>query len=284
MTPQDALRAAGQHHGLVLLDGGPCPGGEIGARYAQGARGETYVYKCLDQHSLDWATEMVGRVERLRANGYPASRYLAPLELDGSVVLLQEKAEGGWSDLVDDRCLERVLSISDRQAGLGTPGTGWSDFIASTLTEGADGYCLHDTLFDYGGEAKTILEWVRAVGHEGTVLPQNDLVHFDFHHRNILQADGADFTIIDLEGCQPGDRAFDLVAFSLWLDNAQAPRFAEQAVWEKAANITEPAHLRAYVAHMVLRRVDWTIRLHPTEVEQSLSVSRRFIDRVEAAS
>lgn len=36
----------------------------------------------------------------------------------------------------------------------------------------------------------------------------------------------------------------------------------------------------AYVAHMALRRLDWTVRHHPDELDRVMAVSLRYIGRV----
>ena len=190
---------------------------------------------------MAWATAVVECIERLRANGYPAPRYLAPFDLDGSVVLVQERARGQWSDDVDSSLVTKLLSVNDLQAGLGQPGSDWRDYIVMTLTEGADGYCLHQTLRDGGSETASVLDWIRSVGHSVNKLPQGDLVHLDFHHRNVLQADNGTIAVVDLEGCQSGDRAFDLVTLGIYLDDARTPPSSEPAVWARAVQLASPA-------------------------------------------
>jgi hypothetical protein len=280
LTLHAVLRELQARYGLALIDEGPCPGGEVGARYARGQRGEQFVYKWLEGHTLAWATTVVDGVTRLRANGYPATRYLRPFDLDSFVVLVQERAPGQWSDQVDELTIAAVLAAHDRQAGLGWDGTSWHDYIVMTLTEGAEGYCLHQTLRDAGGECGAILDWVRSVGRSVGHLHQGDLVHLDLHHRNVLQDGSGGITIIDLEGVQPGDRAFDLVTFGIYLDYSDARSEAEEQIFDRAATLTAVDDLRAYVAHMALRRLDWTLRFHPDDLEAALRAVRRAMARV----
>jgi aminoglycoside phosphotransferase (APT) family kinase protein len=151
-----------------------------------------------------------------------------------------------------------------------------------TLTEGANGYCLHRSLREQGGEVADILGWVQAVGRAIGPLPQADLVHLDFHHRNLLRTADGGLTVVDMEGCQPGDRAFDLVTFCFGMSHAEAPVGVEEPLWLRAIELTSSENVRAYVAHMALRLLDWTIRLHPApELHRLLPVVRRFIDRVQ---
>jgi hypothetical protein len=133
VTPEEALAAAAARHGVVLRDEGPCPGGEVGARYGRSDDGSAFVYKVFEGRDRAWAQAVVEGVHQLRGAGYPAARYLDPLELDGGFVLLQERVDGVWRDVVDADLITRVLAANDRQVGLGQPGRGWGDFIAMTL-------------------------------------------------------------------------------------------------------------------------------------------------------
>jgi hypothetical protein len=284
MTPQEILGLVAQRHGVVLRDEGPCPGGEVGARYASGAGGERFVYKWFEREDLAWAERVVTRVARLRSAGYPAPRYLDPFPIDDDVVVLvQEQAPGAWSDDLSAARVDQLLAINERQVGLGEPGSSWGDFMAQTLCEGADGYCLHDTLRREGGTTARILEWVQEVGRELVPLPQGDLVHLDFHHRNVLWDRAGDVTVIDLEGCQPGERAFDLVTLAIFLDAAEVPNL-DTPVWTLLEALTTPERLRAYVAHMVLRRLDWTLRFHPDQLDRSTAAAASAMRRVDPAS
>ena len=77
-----------------------------------------------------------------------------------------------------------------------------------------------------------------------------------------------------------GRRAFDLVTFSFGLSEAFTEPGVEQRIWNRAQEIASDDSLRAYVAHMSLRRVDWTIRHHPEDLDKVLSHSERFVRKV----
>jgi hypothetical protein len=283
VTPEAALAAVAERFGVSLTDGGPCPGGEVGARFALGAGGEAYVYKCVDgADGSTWARQMVDRVALLRDRGYPAPRPMAPFDIGDAVVLVQDRVAGSWSDAVDGDLVEKVLALNDAQAGLGSSsGSEWSDLIVSSLREGADGYCRHDSLRGQGGEVARLLGWVESVGRSVRGLPQGDLTHFDFHHRNILRTPDGDLTVVDWEGIRPGDRAFDLVTFCFGMSHALGPDGVMDPLWERANELASPDALVAYVAHMALRRVDWTLRHHGAhEMARLLPVVRSYVARV----
>jgi aminoglycoside phosphotransferase (APT) family kinase protein len=84
--------------------------------------------------------------------------------------------------------------------------------------------------------------------------------------------------VIDWEGSRPGDRAFDLVTFCFGFTQARATRTGlEERVWERACAATGSDALAAYVAHMALLRLDWSIRHHPDEVEALIDLVDRYM-------
>jgi len=256
----------------------------VGAHNAVNRDGRRLVFKWSeDPVRLADLARAADRVERLRGKGYPAPRYYAPMPFDGGVAIFQDAVDGAWSDDVDDGLVDAILALNDLQAGEADEPETWRDYIAWTLTEGANGYCLHDTLEDYSVETRGILGWVRDVGRSLGDLPAEDLVHLDFHHQNILRAGGRLSAVIDWEGCTPGDRAFDLVTFSFGFTHARAALGAEERLWRRVEEMASVDRLAAYVAHMSLRRLDWAIRHHAArDVDRLLAVvaeRRRRLER-----
>src|SRR6266508_1691205 len=109
-----------------------------------------------------------------------------------------------------------------------------------------------------------------ALGDVSGRLPEGDLVHIDFHHRNMLREGDELVAVVDWEGCRPGDRAFDLVTFCFGMTDAIPADGVATRVWDHASQLASTEALAAYVAHMALRRVDWSIRHHPDEVDRVL--------------
>jgi hypothetical protein len=270
-----ALREA---TGAAFTIEGRCPGGEVGAYFARREDGIRVVLKWVeDPESMPALEAMVRRVERLRIKGYPAPHYHEPVAFAGGVALLQERVQGAWSDDIDEPLIVAALGCNDLQAGEGKASSSWHDFVAGTLVDGADGYCLHAPLAAFSARTRAALKWIERVGRELPALPADDLVHVDFHHRNLLRTRGALAAIVDCEGMRPGDRAFDLVTFCFGFTHARGAAGLDELVWRRAATLSTPEHLEAYVAHMALRRLDWTIRHHaPAEVTTVLDVVERL--------
>lgn len=248
-----ALDEVAERHGLVLVDEGPCAGGEVGARFARTADGRRLVYKVTGD------VPPVATLDRLRDAGHPLPRHLPPLRVDGGTFVAQEALDGADRDTVTHRLLDRLLDCNDRQAGHAPPGTeSWADFLLRTLTEGADGRCLHEPLRRHSDRTRRLLAWCRDV--DVPPLPDDDLVHLDFHHRNVLRdAEDKLVAVVDWEGARGGDRRFDLVTLAFGATLAVCEPGVEARLL--AAAMPEP-----YVAHMALRLVSWAILRHSEDV------------------
>jgi aminoglycoside phosphotransferase (APT) family kinase protein len=138
---------------------------------------------------------------------------------------------------------------------------------------------LHQPLRDYDRRTAALLATIRATGETVGDLPSTDVVHIDFQHRNVLLAEEVVAAVIDWEGCRSGDAAFDLVTLAFGLTVARVPATARDRVWDEIRSRAAPEALRAYVAHMALRQVDWSIRHRTAEdVDHWLAVSLEFLD------
>jgi aminoglycoside phosphotransferase (APT) family kinase protein len=207
---------------------------------------------------------------RLRDRGYPAPRFLAVGHAPGLVFWAQEHLPGSALDRGQTepdraalaRLLPELLRLNDAQAGLGTGPRGWPDLITRTLTTGGDGYCLHATLQARRG-TRDLLRVLRRVGDRcGPAIPAgDDFVHYDFTLANLL-SDGAAITgVIDINPpVLAGDRAFDLATLLFYLYDQDDIR---DVLRTRLLDLADPRAARAYLAHMVLRQVDWSLRFHP---------------------
>ena len=214
------------------------------------------------------AGESVGRlrelVARLRRRGYPAARLLASGQVAGMTFWLQERLPGtvlervpvpGW-------LVPEVLRLNDAQAGLGDGTSRLSDLIAATLTTGGDGYCVHATL-QARPDTRDLLAVVRqTAGRCLAEIPEGgDFVHYDFTPANLLTADPGISGVIDINPpALTGDRAFDLATMLFYLYDRDDIR---ERLRGRALELSNERALDAYLAHMLLRQVDWSLRHHP---------------------
>jgi hypothetical protein len=152
--------------------------------------------------------------------------------------------------------------LADAQAEPGDSRGDWPELLTRTLTHGGDGYCLRSTLAARP-DLRDLLEIVRRIGDScGPAIPAGrDFVHFDFTLANLLTDGTAVTGVIDLNPpLLTGDRAFDLATLLFYLydhddmRDVLRARLLEASSWQV---------VRAYLAHMVLRQVDWSVRHHP---------------------
>jgi len=207
---------------------------------------------------------------RLRARGYPAARITALGRTAGFAFWIQQCLPGRPLDLRPGfpglaqlaALLPELIRLNDAQAGLGT-GTGdWPALLTRTLTEGEDGYCVHATLAARP-DTRDMLRVVREIGAScGPAIPSGtDYVHYDFTPSNLL-ADGATITgVIDMNApVLTGDRGFDLATLLFYAYDHDGIRARLGA---RLLELAGPRAARAYLAHIVLRQVDWSVRHHP---------------------
>ena len=263
--------------GLDLVDLSPTGAGESGTTFWVKDRAGTVSLLKILRAPLAYLPALDAVIGRLRARGYPAPRLLAIGRGAGQVFWIQERLPGSVLESSDQassrpalaRLMPELLRLNDAQAGLGAarPGLdgghdGWPELLTGTLTHGGDAYCLHSTLATRPG-LRDLLEIVRGIGDScGPAIPAGrDFVHFDFTLANLLTDGTAVTGVIDVNPpLLTGDRAFDLATLLFYLydhddiRHVLGTRLLELSSWQAA---------RAYLAHMVLRQVDWSVRHHP---------------------
>jgi hypothetical protein len=223
---------------------------------------------------------------RLRARGYPAPRLRATGQLGGPGpdnpgsgrpgsgspgFWVQERLPGRALGLAggdpDCAALSRLLPVlfrlNDAQAGLGDGGPDWRNLITTTLLGGGDGYCLHSTMAARP-DTRELLAAVRGIGaSSGPAIPPGvDFTHFDFHFLNLL-SDGAAITgVVDINPPPlAGDRAFDLATLVFYVYDHDELR---RRILARLFGLAGRQAARAYLAHMVLRQVEWSVRHYPS--------------------
>ena len=105
----------------------------------------------------------------------------------------------------------------------------------------------------------------------GPAIPDGeDFVHYDFTPANLL-CDGAAITgVIDINPpVLAGDRAFDLATLLFYYYDHDQIRGLLRA---RLLDLAGPPAASAYLAHMVLRQVDWSLRHHP-----AAATTRRYL-------
>jgi hypothetical protein len=281
MTLAQALTRFNAIHGTAFAAAGSFEHGEVGATRIRDAGGREAVAKWFwpaDPSDLDGLRDTVAIIDRLRARGawLPAYRHL--VALDAGVLVVQELLPGTTQDAVADTLIDDLIAHNALQTGAVPGGRGWREYLTTSLTEGLIGYCEHGSLRDHSSATRALLRRVRAAAGplHHVELEEHDAVHRDFHHLNVLQAGGRLTGVVDAEGYRSGDRVFDLVTLAFGLEVADCPAEAGHRVWRSALAERDRATIRAYVAHMALRQVDWSIRHRaPADVDAWLERSER---------
>jgi hypothetical protein len=233
---------------------------------------------------VEYQRRLIRLVHRLRERGYPAPEYLGVGTADRVVVTAQRRVPGdtlepGPGTPVDAgvlaSTLPAILDAVELQADAGDlPRSPWPGWLLDTITSGGEGYCLHSTM---RGRPDTSMILDRVI-HIGTHHPQDDarttdVVHFDLTPANVLHRDGQLAGIIDWNvpfgGAGQGDRGFDVATLLFYTYENEATR---GPLRDRAVAISGPRWTAAYLAHLVLRQVEWTVRHRPGGEDE-----RRFL-------
>lgn len=252
-------------------------GGSGGAHLARREDSSRVVLKLSQPHLMEAHVSRTNELRRLQDVGYPVPDCMDPFLLNDHVVLrAQSWIDSGTSQpRLTHTLLDDILRANDLQAGFAADGAGWTDFMRQTLIEGADGWCLHQPLRDWGRRSARLLQRVRTVASvlDAVELATTDFVHLDLHLGNILQANDRLVAIVDCGGARAGDRTFDLFTLNYLLSLASHEPGVAERLAELCQDRLDEAALRAYGALMALRIVDWAIRNKNDEVDHWLDVA-----------
>jgi aminoglycoside phosphotransferase (APT) family kinase protein len=299
------LRFVNDRHGTAFVPRGRYAAGEQGAFAIADGSDEgaaRFVLKWRPGGDVpDNLRQAVAVTDRLRAVGYPAPRYrlvgVAPsLGLTYSVqealpgVPVTARLHGAVLPRLDGALLDRLLELNALQRGQAVaPAGDWPRTVVDTLRHGGEGFCLHEPLRTYSRQTAALLGALRRVAAEvgDGRAAADDVVHFDFQGSNILLDRGGVSGVVDWEGCGAGDRAFDLATLFFYTGEGEGGEGGEpderERLWRLLLTRAEPRLLRLYLAHLVLRQVDWSIRFHDrAAVDRWLGRSEEVLRRLSS--
>jgi hypothetical protein len=267
------LQFINEQHSTAFAPHGRYPTGEQGAftiSEVDGDRAPRLVLKWWPGTEIpDNLWQAAAITTRLRAVGYPAPRYrllgvAPPLQV---VYSIQEELPGTpLGGRLDRPLLDRLLELNalQREQAIAPCGT-WPRPVSDPVLHGGDGFCLLDPLRSYSAATATLLDVVQrlVIAGIGERSPTNDVVHFDFQDANLL-VDGDEISgVVDWEGSCSGDRAFDLATLFFYAGVGEDVKADQiERLWRLLVAETGPRLLGIYVAHLILRQVDWSIRFH----------------------
>jgi hypothetical protein len=188
---------------------------------------------------------------------------------EGCLFVIQDLVPGAPIARLTHSLVDELLVLHAARIGLAGSDdeSSWPDVLIETLTVGGVGYCIHESLRDYDTHTARLLDRVEAIGHaiDPGVLGGGDILHWDFHPGNMLEVDGRVSAVIDTDFVTTGDATFDLttLAVSSLVTDCEAgvrSRLLDLGV----RGVDEPKR-SAYVGHLLLRYLDWSIRKGRTE-------------------
>ncbi len=222
---------------------------------------------------------------RLRTRGYPAPSYLLLGSLPTGCYAIQEMLPGVPVQRVTPELVTLLMQLNQLQRGQAMPGEqDWPRPIIDPVLYGGDGFCLLEPLRTYSTATAELLGTLQALvaQHEDEHYETGDIVHIDFNPTNILVNHGEISGVIDWHDPHAGDCTFDLVTLLVYVWDDQVVR---DQLWHHVIERIGPGVLSVYLAHMILRQVDWSIRHHgPQAVTMWLRIAHESLARCWATA
>lgn len=243
---------------------GRAQGGESGRAYiVTDAGGKHFVLKFGPANETH--PERAAQVtKRLREAGYPAPLYVCVGDGNdaGLKYSIQAMMPGKPNHRMNASMVQEMIAINRLQTGVaGDLATEWPSRVIDGVLKGFEGYCVIDTLRRYSAESAAMLETMEelVVRHSGEIFITRDIVHWDFNPGNVL-SDGDRITgVVDWDDACAGDRGFDLATYLFY---SYDDREVREPLWREVLERSGHGALAVYLAHMIVRQVDWSIRHH----------------------
>ncbi len=264
MDPSSLLSAINRRHGTAFALGARFRHGEQGAYAVVGQGGTRAVLKWSDgAAAMEAASRATATVRVLRGAGYPAPRYLLVGTEAGVCFWIQEALPGVPMHAATGHHVERLIALNALQVGRATAGgPDWAErIIRPVLAGGDDGYCRIESLQTYSATTAALLASIQTfvTAHRTEAFETRDIVHFDFNPLNILVDAGQVSGVIDWEGTCAGDSAFDLATLLFYAYEEPGVR---ERLWRAAGARANPGTVGVYLANLIARQLDWSIRHH----------------------
>jgi hypothetical protein len=269
----ELLALIGSRHGLELGYAGELAGGDGPGAWALTSPDGPAVLKVLTGRDVTSELEQRGRaLDVLRGRGYPAPGLLCVGPVPDGVgpsgtYLVQERLPGeplGY-ELTPDQ-VEEVVRLHGLHADIGVelPGEPWPLPVTRPTLEGADGFCVIETMRAHSPETDALLTELQDMtrAHVGDVTRTGDIVHLDFTFANVLGSGGLVTGVIDWEGATVGDMGFDLATFAFYVFFDPVLR---RALLARTADISGAGALRVYLAHLIFRQTEWCTRFYDAD-------------------
>jgi aminoglycoside phosphotransferase len=263
MTPSELVKCINSRHHTSFTLKQRYATGEQGAFQLEDEHQHQYVLKYAIAQTQLGEAEVI--LQHLRYLGYPVPGYLFSGVINDAGYLIQQALPGNPLPVLPVTYLPQVLELNQLQRGQVLKGPyDWPQRIIQTVLYGGEGYCLLNPLKTYSEASASLLARLHKIVQTQTSLKcrTQDIVHFDFTPANILVDQDKISGVIDWQDPCAGDCTFDLVTLMFY-------SFDQPAMWEGLKQTIlariEASLMQLYLAHLVLRQVDWSIRHHTQE-------------------
>lgn len=217
--------------------------------------------------------------DRLRTQGYPTPRYRWFGHALGGTYSLQTALPGTPMRHMTGPMLERLLELNALQVGQAPAGPRhWPQEVVNTVLFGGQGYCIHASLQSYSSLTARLLSQLQEIveKYRGDITVTNDIVHFDFQSANLLVHRQEVHGVVDWDATSAGDAVFDLATLLFYVyDNIDI----RARLWQYVLRRAPLSVVSVYLAHLILRQVDWSLRHHNQATSQHYIARGRVILR-----
>ncbi len=278
-------QAVAQRLHLTVI--GRLAGGEAGAYGVRTDKGAQAVLKVLATHpagTLPHIQHGIALATRLRASGYPAPRYWDAGIVDGTVYTLQELVAGRVPDVLSVAHANRLVELWSAHAGAAPKTDAWARHLTTALERGTEALFVDHTVVraSHPHAAELVDEIVHeTAGVDSAAFGTSDVVHGDFHHRNLLATGEHVTAVFDWEAARSGDARFDLAKLAFWTEVAAAGGQAEPAaaalVKQRAAESIPPDVRAPLAALIALQQLTFAARTRPQLLDWSLAAVDRSL-------
>jgi hypothetical protein len=244
---------------------GALTGGETGATEIAGPDDRRYVLKWENDPDRRRARkEGVVLAERLRVDaGWPSPQQLTVPDGDWLLVW-QDLLPGAVVTRYTHALVDELLSLHHCRLGLRAERDvdTWPEHLVETLVVGGDGYALHEPLRTFDARTRRVVERIEEIGRaaDPARFGGGDVVHGDLHAGNLLQVDGRLSAVVDMDFTRVGDATFDLTSLALNSLELDAEPGVRTRLFDAGVQSLEPERRLPYVAHILLKCLDWPIR------------------------
>lgn len=274
MKPAELLQRMNTLHRTTFALLEKYPDGEQGAFVVADHLSRRWVLKwapgALD---LQWMQGAKTVTDLLRSLSYPAPHYLLIGKIPEGIYSIQSVLPGFPVRQLSPTLLPRVFELNQLHVGRAIPGRkDWHQEVINTVLLGGEGYCFHPSLQQHSRDTADLLQTLQALvmAHQDEPHRTDDIVHGDFQHANILTQDEQISGVVDWDGFGIGDCIFDIVTLLFYSYDTVEVR---EQLWNYALERASLKLVSIYLAHLILRQVDWSLRYHDQ------TTSERYIIR-----